>query len=37
VIQQFRNGLPLDSTYRFLVHDRNGIFAPAADGALLSL
>jgi len=30
-IQQFRNGLPLDGAYRFLVHDRDGIFAPAVD------
>jgi len=33
-IQQFRNGLPLDGRYRFLVHDRDGIFAPAVDEAL---
>jgi transposase InsO family protein len=36
-IQQFRNGLPLDATYRFLVHDRDGIFAPAVDAALRSM
>jgi len=36
-IQQFRNGLPLDGTYRFLVHDRGGIFAPAVDAALRSM
>jgi putative transposase len=30
-IQQFRNGLPLDAAYRFVVHDRDGIFAPAVD------
>jgi putative transposase len=36
-IQQFRNGLPLDGTYRFLVHDRDGIFAPAVDEALRSM
>jgi putative transposase len=35
--QQFRNGLPLDGTYRFLVHDRDGIFAPAVDKALRSM
>jgi hypothetical protein len=36
-IQQFRNGLPLDGTYRFLVHDRGGIFAPTVDAALRSM
>ena len=36
-IQQFRNALPLDGTYRFLVHDRDGIFAPAVDEALRSM
>jgi transposase InsO family protein len=36
-IQQFRNSLPLDGTYRFLVHDRDGIFAPAVDEALPSM
>jgi putative transposase len=36
-IQQFRNGLPLDGLYRFLVHDRDGIFAPAVDDALRSM
>jgi transposase InsO family protein len=35
--QQFRNGLPLDGAYRFLVHDRDGIFAPAVDEALRSM
>ena len=35
-IQQFRNGLPLDGVYRFLVHDRDGIFAPAVDEAVVS-
>ena len=36
-IQQFRNGLPVDGTYRFLVHDRDGIFSPAVDEALRSM
>jgi putative transposase len=36
-IQQFRNGLPLESAYRFVVHDRDGIFAPAVDEALRSM
>jgi putative transposase len=36
-IQQFRNGLPLDGVYRVLVHDRDGIFAPAVDEALRSM
>jgi transposase InsO family protein len=36
-IQQFRNGLPLDGGYRLLVHDRDGIFAPAVDDALRSM
>lgn len=35
--QQFRNGLPLDATYRFVVHDRDGIFAPAVDDTLRSM
>ena len=36
-IQQFRDGLPLDDTFRFVVHDRDGIFAPAVDDALRSM
>ena len=36
-IQQFRNGLPLDVTYRSLIHDRDSIFAPAVDDALRSM
>ena len=36
-IQQFRNGLPLDAAYRFVVHDRDAIFAPAVDDALRSM
>ncbi|MGH9385920.1 MAG: transposase [Vicinamibacterales bacterium] len=36
-IQQFRNGLPLGGAYRFVVHDRDGIFAPAVDDALRSM
>jgi hypothetical protein len=36
-IQQFRNGLPLDGVYQFIVHDRDGIFAPAVDEALRSM
>jgi putative transposase len=36
-IQQFRNGLPLDGVYWFLIHDRDGIFAPAVDEALRSM
>jgi putative transposase len=36
-VQQFRNGLPLDRRYRFVVHDRDGIFAPAVDEALESM
>jgi putative transposase len=36
-IQQFRNGLPLDVNYQFLVHDRDGIFAPAVDEDLCSM
>jgi len=26
-IQQFRNSLPLEGSYRFVIHDRDGIFA----------
>jgi putative transposase len=36
-IQQFRNGLPLDVACRFVVHDRDAIFAPAVDDALGSM
>jgi transposase InsO family protein len=36
-IQQVRNGLPLEGICRFLVHDRDGIFAPAVDEALRSM
>jgi hypothetical protein len=36
-IRQFRNSFPLDSTYRFLVHDRDRIFAPVVDDALRSM
>jgi transposase InsO family protein len=36
-IQQFRNGFPLDMAYRFVVHDRDGICAPAVDEALRSM
>ena len=36
-IQQFRNGLPLDVAGRFVVHDRDAIFAPAVDDALRSM
>jgi putative transposase len=35
-IQQFRNCLPLDGAYQFIVHDRDGI-APAVDEALRSM
>ena len=35
-VQQFRNGLPLDGASRFLVHDRDGIFAPADRTSLTS-
>ena len=36
-IQQFRNGLPLDGAFRFLVHDRDAIFAQAVDETLRSM
>jgi putative transposase len=36
-IQRFRDGVPLGSSYQFLVHDRDGIFAPAVDQALRSM
>ena len=36
-IQQFRDGLPLDGPYRFVVHDRDGVFAPAVDDVLRSM
>jgi putative transposase len=36
-IQQFRNGLPPDASYRFVIHDRDALFAPAVDEALHSM
>ncbi len=36
-VQQFRNGFPLDGTYRFLVHDHDAIFALAVDEAIRSM
>lgn len=36
-IQQFRNGLPLDAAYRYVVHDRDAVFAHAVDDALRSM
>src|SRR6186997_747980 len=36
-VQQFRNGLPLDGAYRFLVHDRDAIFSLAVDEAIRSM
>jgi hypothetical protein len=36
-VQQFRNGLPLEATYGFVVHDRDAIFAPAVDDTLRSM
>ena len=36
-VQQFRDGLPLDGAYRFLVHDRDAIFALAVDEAIRSM
>ena len=36
-LQQFRNGLPLEPTHRFIIHDRDAIFAPAVDDALRSI
>jgi transposase InsO family protein len=35
--QQFRNALPHEPRYRFLIHDRDNIFAPAVDAALGSM
>ena len=36
-VQPFRDGLPLDGAYRFLVHDRDAIFALAVDEAIRSM
>jgi putative transposase len=33
-IQQFRELLAFDHPYRFLIHDRDGIFSPCVDQAL---
>ena len=36
-IQQFREFLAFDNPYRFLVHDRDGIFSPRLDAELGNL
>jgi transposase InsO family protein len=36
-VQQFRNGVAADSQYRFVLHDRDAIFAPSVDSALGSM
>jgi putative transposase len=36
-IRQFRNSLPLEGIYRFVIHDRDGIFAPTVYEALRSM
>jgi hypothetical protein len=36
-IQQFRYGLPLNAACRFVVHDRDAVFAPPVDDALRSM
>ena len=33
-IQQFREFLAFEHPYRFVIHDRDGIFSPTVDGAL---
>jgi putative transposase len=33
-LQQFREAIPSDHTYRFLIHDRDSIFSPEVDDAL---
>jgi transposase InsO family protein len=33
-LQQFREAVPGDHSYRFLIHDRDSIFSPEVDGAL---
>ena len=36
-IQQFRNGVPPDVPYRYVIHDRDAVFALAVDDALRSM
>jgi transposase InsO family protein len=36
-VQQFRMCVTGETTYRFLVHDRDGIYSPAVDGAVHSM
>ena len=36
-IQQFRNGVTADDADRFLIHDRDAIYAPAVDATLGSM
>ena len=33
-LQQFREAIPSDHTYRFLIHDRDSIFSAEVDDAL---
>lgn len=33
-LQQFREAVPGDPTYRFLIHDRDSIFSPEVDHEL---
>jgi hypothetical protein len=36
-LQQFREALPGDHPYRFLIHDRDGIFSKELDGEVTAM
>lgn len=36
-LQQLRDAIPSDHTYRFLIHDRDAIFSPALDQTIRNL
>ena len=36
-MQQFREAIPSDHRYRFLIHDRDSIFSDAVDQAVKAL
>jgi putative transposase len=36
-LQQLREALPCDHTYRFLIHDRDSIFSPQLDQSIRHL
>ena len=37
ILQQLREALPCDHTYRFLIHDRDSIFSQQLDRSVINL